>query len=106
MRHMQRTHRIDVESLFESIHAIDGLSIKYINTKNQIADIFTKGSFSVQSWDTLCKLLKIGSIGKVNQYLELKALCVTDELTKQLKRADSGHIFFFDCSTYFIPFRL
>ena len=64
MRHMQRTHRIDVDSLFENIHKMQGLSIKYISTKLQIADIFTKGSFSVQTWNSLCKLLQIGLVRK------------------------------------------
>ena len=62
MRHMARTHRIDVDALFERIHAEKGMCIKYINTKLQIADIFTKGSFSVQTWNTLCKLLQVGPI--------------------------------------------
>ena len=44
MRHMQRTHRIDVDALFERVHTDKGIWIKYINTKLQIADILTKGS--------------------------------------------------------------
>ena len=62
MRHMARTHRIDVDALFERIHAEKGMCIKYINTKLQIADIFTKGRFSVQTWNTLCTLLQVGPI--------------------------------------------
>ena len=64
MRHMQRTHRIDVDSFFENIHEMQGLMIKYISTKLQIADIFTKGSFSVQTWNLSCKLLQIGPTRK------------------------------------------
>ena len=62
MRHMARTHRIDVDALFERIHGEKGMCIKYINTTLQIADIFTKGSFSVQTWNTLCRLLQVGLI--------------------------------------------
>jgi DNA (cytosine-5)-methyltransferase 1 len=68
MRHVQRTHRIDVDALLERIHNDKSIWIKYINTKQQLADIFTKGSFSVQTWNDLCKLLQIGEIkeGNVN----------------------------------------
>ena len=62
MRHVQRTHRIDVVSFFERIHSDSSIWIKYINTKCQLADIFTKGSFSVQTWQDLCKLLQVGVI--------------------------------------------
>ena len=62
MRHMERTHRIDVDALFERIHGEKGMCIKYINTKLQIADIVTNGSFSVQTWNTLCRLLQVGPI--------------------------------------------
>jgi hypothetical protein len=62
MRHMQRTHRIDVDSLFERTHGDKSIWIKYINTKFQLADIFTKGSFSVHTWRDLCKLLQVGEV--------------------------------------------
>ena len=62
MRHVPRTHRIDVDSLLELIHTDKSIWIKYINTKAQLADIFTKGSFSVQTWRDLCKLLQIGEV--------------------------------------------
>ena len=65
MRHLARTHRIDVDALIEGIHTDKGVSIKYVNTKLQIADIFTKGSFSVQTWTSLCKLLQIGPVPKL-----------------------------------------
>ena len=35
MRHVSRTHRV----------ALDWIKIKYIDTKNQLADILTKGNF-------------------------------------------------------------
>ena len=63
-RHMARTHRIDVDALFERIHGERRMCIKYINKKLQIADICTKGSFSVQTWNTLSRLLQVGPIVK------------------------------------------
>ena len=67
MRHMQRTHRIDVDALFERIHSDKGIWIKYINTKLQIADIFTKGSFSLNTWKSLCSLMQVGVIATTDE---------------------------------------
>ena len=66
MRHVQRTQRIDVDSLLERIHTDNSIWIKSINTKAQLADIFTKGSFSVNTWNDLCKLLQVGEIKDVD----------------------------------------
>ena len=46
MRHVARTHRVDLDWLWERIREDPGIEIKYINTKIQLADILTKGSFS------------------------------------------------------------
>ena len=62
MRHVARTHRINVDTLLERIHHEVGICIKYVNTKLQIADIFTKGSFTVQTWNDLCKLFAVGPL--------------------------------------------
>ena len=53
LRHVPRTHRIDLDWLFTVMREDPGLFIKYINTKEQIADIFTKGMFTAQQWDYL-----------------------------------------------------
>jgi hypothetical protein len=56
MRHAPRVHRVDVDWLLEKIITDTGIDIKYINTKAQIADIFTKGSFTETTWKVLCRL--------------------------------------------------
>ena len=43
MRHVARTHRVDLDWLFERVRTGPGILIKCINTKDQIADILTKG---------------------------------------------------------------
>ena len=48
MRHVGRTHRVDLDWLFERIHKDPAISIKYVNTKQQLADLLTKGSFTEQ----------------------------------------------------------
>ena len=38
MRHIQRTHRIDLDWLFERFRIYPGLYMRFIGTKEQIAD--------------------------------------------------------------------
>jgi hypothetical protein len=60
LRHCLRTHRIDLDWIFERLlQDPEHIAIKYINTKQQLADIFTKGSFSEQTWNTLTALLQL-----------------------------------------------
>ena len=60
MRHVARTHRVDLDWLWERIRDDPGVFIKYVGTKEQIADLFTKGSFSGELWLRLCRLAQIG----------------------------------------------
>jgi len=59
MTHIGRVHRVDTDWMFERILVDPGIQIKYVNTKQQIADIFTKGSFTEQTWKVLCRLLQM-----------------------------------------------
>ena len=45
MRHVSRTHRVALDWLFDRINLDPKIQIKYIDTKNQLADILTKGQF-------------------------------------------------------------
>ena len=45
MRHVSRTHRVALDWLFDRINLDTKIQIKYIDTKNQLADILTKGQF-------------------------------------------------------------
>ena len=56
LRHVPRTHRIDLDWLFYILREDPGLKIKYISTKDQVADIFTKGLFTAQFWSHLTLL--------------------------------------------------
>ena len=62
MRHVARTHRIDLDWLWERMRTDPGVFIKYVGTKEQIADMFTKGSFSADQWGTLLRLAQIGDV--------------------------------------------
>ena len=48
--------------LFERINLDPQTQIKYVDTKNQLADILTKGSFSGNEWNHLLRLFNIMSL--------------------------------------------
>ena len=60
MRHVARTQRVDLDWLFERINNDPGISVRYVNTTDQLADILTKGSFTSATWCHLCDLCQIG----------------------------------------------
>ena len=47
MRHVPRTHRIDLDWLFERFLYDEGCFMKYCPTRFQVADLLTKGSFNI-----------------------------------------------------------
>ena len=59
LRHVLRTHRIDLDWLFERFKEDPGLFIRYVSTKQQIADMLTKGSFTAAQWKELLSLSDI-----------------------------------------------
>ena len=59
MRHVSRTHRVALDWLFDRINLDPKIQIKYIDTKNQLADILTKGSFTRDEWNHLLTLFNI-----------------------------------------------
>ena len=42
LRHVPRTHRVDLDWLFERVSLDPGVLIKYVGTKEQLGDILTK----------------------------------------------------------------
>ena len=59
MRHVSRTHRVALDWLFDRINLDSKIQIKYIDTKNQLADILTKGNFKRDEWHHLLNLFNI-----------------------------------------------
>ena len=59
MRHVSRTHRVALDWLFDRINLDSKIQIKYIDTKNQLANILTKGNFSRDEWNHLLSLFNI-----------------------------------------------
>ena len=59
MRHVSRTHRVALDWLFDRINLDPTIQIKYIDNKNQLADILNKGNFRRDEWNHLLCLFNI-----------------------------------------------
>ena len=59
MRHVSRTQRVALDWFFDRINLDPKIQIKYIDTKNQLADILTKGNFTRDEWNHLLCLFNI-----------------------------------------------
>ena len=59
MRHVSRTHRVALDWLFDRINLDSKIQMKYIDTKNQLADILTKGNFTRDEWNHLLSSFNI-----------------------------------------------
>ena len=59
MRHVSRTHRVALDWLFDRINLDSKIQIEYIDTRNQLADILTKGNFTRDEWNHLLCLFNI-----------------------------------------------
>ena len=70
MRHVSRTHRVALDGFFDRINLEPKIQIKYVDTKNQLADILTKGSFSGDEWNHLRHVLV--AISKKKNFLFLR----------------------------------
>ena len=53
MRHVNRIHRVALDWLFDRINLDPKIQIKYMDTKNQLADILTKGNLTRDEWNHL-----------------------------------------------------
>ena len=59
MRHVSRTHRVALDWLFDRINVDPKIKIKYIDTKNQLADMLNKGNLTLDEWHHLLCLFNI-----------------------------------------------
>ena len=59
MRHVSRTHRVALDWLFDRTNLDVKIQIKYVESRNQLADILTKGSFTRDEWYNLLHLFNI-----------------------------------------------
>ena len=66
IRHVSRTHRVALDWLFDRINLDPKIQIKYSDTKNQLADILTKGKFTRDEWNHLLCLFNINHFSSNN----------------------------------------
>ena len=66
MRHVSRTHRVALDRLFDRINLDPKIQIKFTDTKNQLADILTKGNFTRDEWKHLLCLFNISHFSSTN----------------------------------------
>ena len=59
MRRVSRTHRVALDWLFGRTNLDSKIQIKYIDTKNQLADILTRGNFTRDEWNHLLNFFNI-----------------------------------------------
>ena len=65
MRHVSRTHRVALDWLFDRVNLDPKIQIKYIDTKNQLADILTKRKISHVMSGIICFAYSILAISVV-----------------------------------------
>ena len=58
LRHLPRTHKIDVTWLFEVCEAPE-IHLRHVKTDSQVADLLTKGFNSPDKWGSLLKIAQI-----------------------------------------------
>ena len=66
MRHVSRTQRVALDWLFDRSNLDPKIQIKYIDTKNQLADIPSKGNFTRDEWNHLLCLFNISHFSSTN----------------------------------------
>ena len=63
MRHVPRTHRIDLDRLIERFRDDPSITIRFVGAKEQIADFLTKGVFTGAQWKVLRQIRSGGRRG-------------------------------------------
>ena len=61
LRYVGRTHRVDLDIVSECFRKDTGIAIRFVGTKNQRADLLTKGSFTGPQWSALVELIQLGA---------------------------------------------
>ena len=58
LRHVQRTHKVNIASLAERFKEDTSITLEYVDTSEQAADIFTK-ALDPQKWDPALRMLGV-----------------------------------------------
>ena len=74
MRHVGRTHRVDLDWLWQRLQEDPGINMKFVGTKQQIADILTKANFTTEQWNSLLRLAQPGELKPAKQTSNVLAI--------------------------------
>ena len=88
MRHVSRTHRVALDWLFDRINLDPKIQIKYIDTKNQLADMLTQGNFTRDEWNHLLCLFNISHFSSTD-YSEVMSKRTQEESGEERVTAKS-----------------
>ena len=79
MGHVSRTHRVALDWLLNRINLDPKIQIKYIDTKNQLADILTtEGNFTRVEWNHLFCLFNISHFSSINSVKAMSKITQED----------------------------
>ena len=59
LRHVSRTHRVALNWLLDRINLDPKIQVTYVDSRNQLADILTKGHFTRDEWNHFLWLFNI-----------------------------------------------
>ena len=62
LRHVVRTHRVDLNWLFELIEGDPSILIRHVKTLDQMAAVLNKGKFTAQQIMHSCSLAQVGPL--------------------------------------------
>ena len=62
MRHVSRTHRVALDWLFDRINLDPHIQIKYVDTRSQLANIFSKETFVPNEWKHLLPSFNVSDV--------------------------------------------
>ena len=88
MRHVSRSHRVALDWLFDRINLDLKIQIKYIDTKNQLADMLTNGSFTRDEWNNLHNLFNVRYFSFICCSQNLSLTSCTQTMTKRMQEQE------------------
>ena len=91
MRHVSRSHRVALDWLFDRINLDPKIQIKYIDNKNHLANILTKGNFTSDEWNHLLCVFNISNFSSAN-YLEVMSKRTQEDADEERVTAKSKPI--------------
>ena len=91
-RHVSRTRQVALDWLFDRINLDPQIQVKHVDTKNQLADMLTKGNFTRDERDQLLRLFNIMNflMFSFSHFLSIKKPNTMSKRTMQEKNQDNG----------------